>query len=171
MKTHAGWAAVAAGLVVLALASSASAILVSLFQDTDAYLERAKDIVIVEVLGKSDDGRKYPDNLIRGVLVQVVMTLKGDKRPGQTSLSTIYPVQHGERYLVMSLGGRSDLLATAELSQVPLGQLDVKRLAGKPLKEQVLTVFGNRLDEVQIALAELGHEQTLLKVAVGKSGE
>ena len=103
-----------------------------------------------------------------------MLPLKGNKAQGQAVLASVEPVETGQRYLVMSLGGSvagTDLVATPQLSVVPLGSLDVTSLKDKPLKEQVLTIFQHRLGDVQSKLKRLDAERKLLEVAVGNPTE
>jgi hypothetical protein len=163
--------AILAGGCLLALASTLYAIKISLFVDTDSLIERCSDIVIVEVTGASVENTNRYDDGFYAVDVDVIMALKGNKAKGQTKLATIYPVEHGQRYLVSSLGGSAfgtDLLAVPELSLVRLpSELKLESLEGKPLKEQVTLIFKKRLEDVVREQAVLAHERTLLERATG----
>ena len=158
------------GLLVLVLATSSWGVPITLFMDTDTFLKRAKDIVIVEV---TDISAAKSEGRIDGfypVDINILMTLKGDKAKGKAILATIYPVEKGKRYLVSSLGGSAfgtDLLALPELSVIPLSAyLDLKTFEGKPLKEQVSLGFKERLDDVIVAQKALAKERALLEKGV-----
>ena len=156
-------------LSVLILATTVWAIKVTLFMDTDTFIRRAKDILIVEVIKVPDgDSQSHRDGLYP-VDINILMTLKGDKAKGNATLATIYPVEKGKRYLVSSLGGSAfgtDLLAVPELSVVPLpANLELKTLEGKALNEQVSLIFQQRLAEIVSAQKKLADERTLLEKA------
>ena len=142
-----------------------------MFTDTDTLIERAKDMVIVELTGATvSDTGKFHDGLY-SVDVELIKTLKGDKAQDKTVLATIYPTEHGKRYLVSSFGGSAlgtDLLAVPELSLVPLSDgLKLEQLEGKPLKEQVLLIFKKRLEDVVATQKQLATERRLLERATG----
>jgi len=165
---------VLAGFFLVVMATAAWATKITPFIDTGTLIERAKDIVIVEVTGASvADTAAFHDGMF-AVDIEILMPLKGDKAKGRATLATIYPVEKGKRYLISSLGGSAfgtDLLATAELSQVLLGEgLKLKSLEEKPLKEQVSLVFQWRLFEVTVAQKSLARERALLEKAGAPNG-
>lgn len=151
--------------------AGAWAIIISLFTDTDTFIERAKDIVIVEVTGATVSDTQHFENGFYSVDVELIKTLKGDKAKGKAVLATIYPVEHGKRYLVSSLGGSAfgtDLLAVPELSLVLLSDgVKLEQLEGKSLKEQVSLIFAKRLEDVVVAQKQLAIERRLLERATG----
>jgi hypothetical protein len=160
-----------AGCCSLALAGSAWAIRITLFTDTDTFIQRAKDIVIVEVTGATvSNTGKFHDGLY-SVDVELIKTLKGDKAKGKTVLATIYPTEHAKRYLVSSLGGSAlgtDLLAVPELSLVALSDgLKLEEIEGKPLQDQIRLIFEKRLEDVVVAQKQLAIERRLLERATG----
>jgi len=138
------------------------AIKVTLFSDTEAYLERAKDIVIAECVSA-------PEDVVRGALVEIdiKMVLKGKRDLGKTKVFTIYSMQAGGRYLLMSLGGEiqgTDLLAIGELSLVPIPSfVELDTLKGKSLKDKLHFIFAARLYAVEKELAPLLAEKSLLE--------
>ena len=158
------------GLAVLALAVTAWAIKITLFMDTDTFIKRAQDIVIVEVTGVPDPDSRVQFEGLHPVDIEILMPLKGEKAIGKTTMATIYPVEKGKRYMVSSLGGSAfgtDLLAVPELSLVALpDSMELKGLAGKSVKEQVSSVFQARLVEVKTEQIRLADERLLLEKAV-----
>lgn len=141
---------------------SSEAIRVTLFSDTETYLEQAKDIVIAECVCA-------PKTLFDGALVEIdiKMILKGEKSLGKTKIFTIYRMQVGDQYLLMSLGGLTqgtDFLATAELSVVPIPSfVDLDTLKEKALKDKLHFIFASRLYVVQKELEPLLREKSMLE--------
>ena len=141
---------------------SSEAIKVTLFSDTETYLERARDIVIAKCVSA-------PESLPHGALVEIdiKMVLKGEKKLGKTKIFTIQRMQIGNRYLLMSLGGLTqgtDFLATAELSVVPIPAfVDLDILKEKALKDKLYFIFASRLYVVQKELEPLLREKSMLE--------
>jgi hypothetical protein len=160
-----------AGFFVLILVTAVWAVKITLFMDTDTFIARAKDIVIVEAADVPKAGSGIGADGLYPVDIDILMPLKGDKSKGKTTLATIYPIEKGKRYMISSLGGSAfgtDLLGLPELSVVPLSaNLDLKGLEGKALKEQVLLVFQQRLADVNFAQKRLSEERILLERATG----
>src|SRR6266508_3189274 len=70
--------------------TEAQAIKITLFIDTDTFVQRAQDIVVAKCTGPVPDAWNYEDGLYP-VDVQIVSVLKGSKKPGKARLATIYP--------------------------------------------------------------------------------
>lgn len=138
------------------------AVKITLFMDTDTFVKRAKDIVIA----KCTSPPEIPARGLSPAHVEVLMVLKGDKKPGKLKIATIYPMVSGKTYMLTSLGGSAqgtDFLALPELSVVPIpSDFELGKLKGKSLKEQVQRVFSRRLYEVERALETLLREKALL---------
>lgn len=150
-------------VILLHLFSTSSlAIPVTLFGNTETYIERAKDIVIAECVSP-------PEPLPNGALVEVEikMVLKGDRKLGETKVFTIRPMQVGNRYLLMNLGGGvggTDFLAIAELSVVPIPSfVDLDTLKKKSLKDKLHFIFASRLHVVRTKLEPLLREKSILE--------
>lgn len=160
-------------------------IIVTSFQDTDTLVARAKDIVIADCVSiptnkpSMVDGRTVMLTLKDGLYkaeVRIVQTLKGDKRPGNQIIATIYRMAPGKRYLLFSLGGKvgqsgeipaTDFLAVPRLSVVEIpSDFDLKILERKELKEQVQCVFSRHLFEVERQVAPLLEEKAHLEKLV-----
>jgi hypothetical protein len=141
------------------------AIKISAFGDTDRYIDRAKDIVIAECLSS-------PEQHGEGMLIDIdiKMVLKGDKQLGNFKIFTIYPMEVGKRYLLMSLGGSAggtDLLAVGELSVVPIPSfVNLDKLKEKSLENKLYYIFDSRRYEVEIKLKPLQEEKALLDKAL-----
>ncbi|MCK4850921.1 MAG: hypothetical protein KAT11_06200 [Phycisphaerae bacterium] len=152
-------------IITMSCATVSLAIKVTLFSDTGLYIERAKDIVIAECLSA-------PEHHGQGTLneIDIKMVLKGDKQQGKTKIFTIYPMEVGNTYLLMTQGGHTqgtDFLATAELSVVPVPSfVDLERLKAKDLKDTLHFVFASRLHTVERQLRPLLEEKTLLEKAL-----
>jgi hypothetical protein len=161
--------------LLLLVACDAQAIKVTLFSDTDTFIERAQDIVIAKCLGPVPDGRFY-DDLLYPVDVQVVTVLKGPKnksmKPGKSKIATIYTMEAGKTYLLMSMGGSAfgtEFLAADELSVVEVpSNFKLDDLKGKKLKEQVQVLFAARRQEIERQQRLLEEEKKILDKAVSK---
>jgi hypothetical protein len=142
--------------------TSSLAIPVTPFGNTETYIERAKDIVIAECVSA-------PEPLPNGALVEaeIKMVLKGDRELGETKVFTIRPMQVGNRYLLMNLGGGvggTDFLAIAELSVVPIPSfVNLDILKKKTLKDKLHFIFAGRLHVVQTKLEPLLREKSILE--------
>src|ERR1041385_3086935 len=133
-------------------------IIVTSFSDIDTYLKRGNNIVIAKAFSIPTNA---PVNLGDGlhlVEVEIVRTLKGTNQPGRQIIATIYPLNSGRDFLLYSLGGSAggtSFLAVPELSVVELPlAFDLRSLDEKPLREQILLLFGQGLSHVKKALAE-----------------
>ena len=137
---------------------------ITLFMDTDTFIKRAKDIVIAKCISLPEDGSGKIG--LSPVQVEILTVLKGDKKPGELKIVTIYPMAPGKTYMLTSLGGSAhgtDFLALPELSVVPIpSNFELEQLKGKSLKEQVQRVFSRRLYEVEWVLEPLLREKVLL---------
>jgi hypothetical protein len=149
----------------------AQAILITIFTDTDTFVQRAQDIVIAKCTGPVPDGQAFDDGLYP-VDVQVISVLKGAKKRGKATIATIYPMEVGKTYLLSSLGGSAygtDFLATPELSVIELPRnFRLDDLKGKKLAEQVQAVFAARRQENERQQRLLKEEKMLLDKAVSK---
>ncbi len=108
--------------VSLMACSNAFAIPIGLFTDTDAYIDRARDIVLAKCVSVPEKPAAFIDGLYP-VEVEVLKTLKGDRNPGPLKIGTVYLMKPGGSYLLANSGGSafgSDFLALPELSVVPL---------------------------------------------------
>lgn len=147
---------------------AAFAVHITLFTDTDTFLERAKDIIVAECISVS--GQEAREDGLQAVEVNILKVLKGARSPGRFRIATIYGMKPHTTYMLYSLGGDTlgtDFLALPELSVVPLpATFKVDELEGKDLKEQVQYIFSRRLFEVERDLAPLLEEKKLLEKAV-----
>lgn len=149
--------------------SIAFAVPISLFSDTDTYVDRAKDIVIAKCVSIPEQPQGYIDGLYPAK-VEVLSTLKGDKKTGLLKIGTVYPMKPGETYLLSSLGGsalNTDFLALPQLSVVPIpAGFDLAQLKDKTTKQQVQIVFARHLYEIERKLAPLLERQRLLQQSI-----
>ena len=147
------------------------AVPITIFTDTDTFVQRAQDIVIAKCLGPVPAGGQYDDGLYP-VDVQVVSVLKGAKKAGKAKIATIYPMEAGKTYLLTSLGGSAhgtDFLAIPELSVVELpSNFRLDDLKGKKVAEQVQAVLAARRQENERQQRLLEVEKKLLDKAVSK---
>jgi len=138
------------------------AIKVTLFSDIDRYLKISKDIVIGECVSSS----KHVEN---GSIaeINVNMVLKGKTSPGKCQVFTIDPLEKGETYLLMSMGGQThgiSFIAKDELSVVPVPSfIDLEILKVKNLKDQLHFIFSSRLYVIEKQLQPLLEEKSLLE--------
>ena len=141
---------------------------ITLFQDTDTYIRRARDIVIAQCLSVPP-GQPGEDGLY-AVEVKVLLVLKGNRKPGELRVATIYPMKPQERYLLTSLGGLAlgtDFLALPQLSVVPVPKdFPLETLEGKPVKEQLQRLFARELFEVERQIEPLQEQQAMLAKAI-----
>ena len=155
--------------VALALTSlAASAVKITLFSDTDTFIERAREIIIAQCVSLPQEEGRESD--LQPAEVNILRVLKGSRTSGDCRVATLYPMQPGTTYMLYSLGGSvlgTDFLALPELSVVPLpSTLNIHELEGKDLKEQVHYIFSRRLFELERQLAPLLEEKELLQKAV-----
>jgi hypothetical protein len=157
--------------LLLFVTAEAEAIKITLFSDTNTFVERAKDIVIAKCIGPVPDGQKYVDGLYP-VDVEIKAVLKGSKKSGKATIATIYPMEVGKTYLLTSLGGSThgtNFLAVPQLAVVELPRnFRFDDLKGKKVGEQVQAVFAARRHENERQQRELEDEKKLLDRAVSK---
>jgi len=162
---------------ILAMAAAASlvcasvqAIPITLFSDVDTYLERSQDVVIAKCVSVPEVSGAHFDDGLYPVEVDVVMALKGDRRPGRLTVATISPMTPGATYLLSSLGGMAlgtTFLALPELSVVPIpDNFDLAALKGKKAKQQVQMIFARHLFDIEQRLAPLRLTEGLLQKAL-----
>ncbi len=147
---------------------AAFAVPITLFMDTDTFLERAKDIIVAECIAVPRQEAR--EGGLQAVEVNILKVLKGTRRPGRFRIATIYRMEPHTTYMLYSLGGKAlgtDFLALPELSVVPLpATFKVDELKNREPKEQVQYMFSRRLFEVERELAPLLKERALLQKAV-----
>jgi len=144
------------------------AVPITLFQDTDTYIERARDIVVAECL--SVPPSQSGDDGLYAVEVKVLLVLKGNRKPGGLRVATIYPMKPAARYLLTNSGGSAlgtDFLALPELSVVPVPEdFPLEKLQGKPVKEQLQRIFARQLFDVERQIEPLQEQQAMLAKAI-----
>lgn len=180
-----------AALLIWAVCRAALAIPIASFEDADRLVSAAKDIVVADCISIPTNrpvlvnGHWVTSGFRSGlykVEIDVLRTLKGERRPGKQIIATIYPMTAQKRYLLYSLGGGvgesgglpvTDFLAIARLSVVEIpSHFDLRTLAGKDPVEQVQCIFSLRLAELERQLAPLLEEKSLLEnVLAGRSDE
>ena len=64
------------------------AIPITLFMDSDTFIQRAKDIVVAECV--SVQKQEVVEDGLQPVNVKIVKVLKGDKKAGDFKIATIY---------------------------------------------------------------------------------
>jgi len=146
-------------LLLCSICLGVSGVIISPFRDTDAFVERAKDIVVAECTSIP----AMPPQVARVdglyvVEVNILKVLKGNRKPGPLRIVTIYPMDRNITYMLCSLGGNAlgtDFLAIPELSVVPLPRtFRIGELEGKAPKEQVHHILSRRLYELERQLAQ-----------------
>lgn len=153
----------------LVVCARAFAVPISLFTDTDTYIERAKDIVIARCVKVPDQQEAFVDGFFPAD-VEVLMTLKGEKKAGPLKIGTVSAMEAGTTYLLANSGGSafgSDFLALGELFVVPIpAGFDLGRLKAKTTKQQVQIIFARHLYEIERKLAPLLEQQRLLQKSI-----
>ena len=153
--------------VYATLAAQALAVPITLFQDTDTYIQRAKDLVVAKCTAVPKDGGEAHFDGLHPVEVQVLHSLKGDRQSGPLKVATIYPLEVGKTYLLANTGGTAlgtDFLSLGELTVVEIAaDLDLKWLTGKSTKEQVQRIFAGHLHSIEQKLKPLLHAQSMLE--------
>lgn len=139
--------------------SNCHAIIIGPFQDTDAYVTGARNIVIAKCITAPDE--KEQRGAVNGFYtanVEVLTVIKGDEKLGRLLIATIYPVKSETTSLLSTSGlGKAfdaHFVATAELSVVPIpATFDLKRLTGKTVKQQVQMIFAAHLFDIEQQLS------------------
>jgi hypothetical protein len=157
-------------IAVLIAAVAAAAVLacapchaywVTPFRDTDAFIKQSYDIVVAKCI-PMPKGEPLILSDIGWAHVEVLMTLKGEEKPGPLKVATIYEMKPGTTYLLASENG-AYFRAVPELSVVPLpANCDLSVLKGMSTKQQVQRLFAAHLFEVQQKLAPLEAESDRL---------
>lgn len=156
-------------LSLLFVGSTASAIPYSLFSDIDTHLKRSEQILVVKCVSVPEEPQAFVDGLYPAE-VEVLRTVKGDKRPAALRVATVHAMTPGKRYLISSSGGsafETDILAIGELTVVPVPEnFKLSLLDGKTAKQQVQLIFARHLYEIERQLAPLLEAQRSLTLAV-----
>jgi hypothetical protein len=151
----------------MAFGGLAHAVPITIFSDTDTFIERAEDIVIAKCIALPDDKRIIIHDGLYPVEVEILKVMKGKRALGKLTVATIYPMKVGSQYLLTNTGGstlNTDFLALAELSVISLpADASLKELEGKTIKQQVQIGFAWHLHEVEQQLAPLLAEQSKLQ--------
>jgi hypothetical protein len=161
--------AIGVALLLCAFCCTASAVIITLFESTDAYIERAKHIIVAECISSIPPPPRTMET-VPAFEVNILKVLKGNTRPGKLRIETIYDMKPHVTYMLYSLGAPgpdTGFSAIPELSVVPLPPtFKLQDLDNKDLKEQVQYMFSLRLAEVERQLAPLLKEKELLEKAV-----
>ena len=76
--------------LLLLVTAQAEAIKITLFTDTDTFVQRAHDIMIAKCIGPVPDGRSHIDGLY-AVDVEVMAVLKGARKTGKARIAPSTP--------------------------------------------------------------------------------
>ena len=161
-----------AGLLFLFVPTIAGAVPLFPPMDTQTFVNKASDIVIVRCTNPDVRGGGKTDGLTL-VEVEVITVIKGERKAGKTRLGTIgQPMKTGKNYMMASFGGDvfdTGFLAQSEQAVVELpADFDLKSLAGKPAVAQTQAVFNARRARVQKLLLQLDREKKMLELTVPK---
>jgi len=163
------WIPLVAAMVVIA--TSAAAISVTLFIDTDTLIRRSHEIVIARCVSAPTNAPWAYEDGFYPAKMELVMTLKGERKSGEFTCGTIYLLAAGKTYLLCNSGGSafgSDFLSVAELSVVEVpSSFSLARLTGKPPKDQISMILASRQAELNRTISELQKERSLLEKALG----
>ena len=161
--------------VLVVMATPLHAIIVTLFMDVDTLIRRSHDIVIAKCVSAPTNAPWAFEDGFYPARMDLMESLKGERKPGPFTTGTIYPLAEGKTYLLCNSGGSafgSDFLCVAELSVVGLpASFRLALLAGRHLKEQLMMIFTSRQTEIDRNLRELQRERALLAKALGKEKE
>jgi len=144
------------------------------FTNLKSFVEKHQDIVIADCVSIPPSFFMVNGEKVfleyRGVYpfdVRIVRTLNGNLPPGKRRIRTSFTMTPGKRYILSNLSHDGDFQALAELSVVEVSdQFDLRHLDGKPVKEQVASLFSNRLATLHSTLPKLEAEKALLEKAV-----
>ena len=89
-------------LLLCVISSPTFATLISLFVDTETFIERAKDIVLAECI--SIPPQEAVGSGFRLVDVRILRVLKGARRPGRLRIATIYAMEPHTTYMLYNVG-------------------------------------------------------------------
>jgi hypothetical protein len=85
-------------LLLCVVSSPAFAVPITIFTDTEAFIERAKDIVLAECT--STPPQEKVGSGLRLVDVRVLRVLKGGRKPGCLRIATIYTMEPRTTYML-----------------------------------------------------------------------
>jgi hypothetical protein len=168
----AGMSRILAGTLILLIPIIGWAVPLFPPMDTQTFVNKASDIVIVRCINPDVLGGGKTDGLTL-VEVEVVTAVKGERKTGKTRLGTIgQPMEAGKNYMMASFGGDvfdTGFLAQSEQAVVELpADFDLKSLAGKPAVAQTQAAFDARRAQVQKLLLQLDREKKMLELTVPK---
>jgi hypothetical protein len=157
-------------VLLLVLASSASAVFLSPFTSWEELTENSPDIVIARCSKTTPDAIPIHDGMIWSD-IEAVKVIKGDTKPGVARMVSQYWPRQGERFLMFSEYQSNDLYsaynATETYRIVPLGRyFNTNKMDGKSLDEQIQLVLQHRLEEVSRELKEIADEKKRLEEAI-----
>ena len=151
---------------VLVLTASASASAVPLFpvMDTEQFVVKATDILLVRCVNPDVNGGPKIDGLTL-VEVEVLAVLKGERKVGNAKLATIgQRMEKGQRYLMASFGA-SEFVAQSDQAVVELpSDFDIESpaFATDKLLNRVQKIFDARRAQVNRMIQELQREKAVL---------
>jgi len=139
--------------IVLLSSMPSPAVPIQLAENLDDLLRQSSDIVVARTF---DDARTRALTALDrsySVEIEVLMVLKGNLKTGKNQYETIDPLKLGEIYVLF---GHWQLKPTA-IRTSP--DLDLVKLKGIPLKEQILFVLQDRRDYLKKAIKQLEQER------------
>jgi hypothetical protein len=157
-----------ASVLVLATSAAASAVPLVPVMDTEQFVVKATDILIVRCLNPDVKGGPKNDGLTL-VEVEVLSVLKGERKVGSAKLATIgQRMAKGQRYLMASFGGSvfdTGFLAQSDQAVVELPpdfDIESHTFATEKLLYRVLKIFDARRAQVNRMILELQREKAIL---------
>ena len=155
-----------ASVLVLMASASASAVPLIPVMDTETFVVKTTDILVVRCVNPDVNGGAKTDGLTL-VEVEVLTVLKGERKVGNAKLATIgQRMEKGQRYLMASFGGSAfdtGFLAQNDQAVVELPpDFDLKSLDGVVLLERVQSIFDARRVQVERLIRQLQREKAVL---------
>lgn len=153
-----------ASILVLTATASASAIPLVPVMDTEQFVVKASDILVVRCVNPDLKSGPKIDGMTL-VEVEVLSVLKGERKVGNAKLATIgQRMEKGKRYLMASFGA-SEFLAQSDQAVVELpSDFDIESLAfaTDKLLNRVQKIFDARRAKVNRMIQELQREKAVL---------
>lgn len=157
-----------ASVLVLTASASASAVPLIPVMDTEKFVVKTTDILVVRCVNPDVKGGAKTDGLTL-VEVEVLTVLKGERKVGNAKLATIgQRMEKGQRYLMASFGGSAfdtGFLAQSDQAVVELPpdfDIESPAFATDKLLYRVQKIFDARRAQVNRMIQELQREKAVL---------
>lgn len=161
-------------LILLIVASTASAVLLSEFAGYDWLEQHSPDIFVARCV--TNPPTLLPSNsesIVNAFSIQVVSSIKGTNRYVTAPLSSMHWLNVGDNYLIYGRFEDGICYATEEFRVIPLGRelwagTFTNLIAGKPLPEQLQILLKRALENVNRNMNREREEKQRLEEGVMK---